>query len=179
VNKTHTHNYIIDVYVRYSSQSPPPKEKLISNFQLSGKKRKNLTVCAVCASVFFRFLLWVVGLDLVCCRSVRYLVSSEQPTGRIFFFLYLMPIGFLPFSTKTGWTGKKKNQIYDSISFFLMCTTTKYGEFHSELGERFRHLSDDHRRSRHFNNTSATMSCTKMKIQIKRLFTRFGGNVDD
>jgi hypothetical protein len=90
----------------------------------------------VCASVFFRFLLWVVGSDLVCCRSVRYLVSSEQPTGRIFFFffLYLMPIGFLPFSTKTGWTGKKKNQIYDSISFFLMCTTTKYGEFHSELG---------------------------------------------
>lgn len=44
------------------------------------------------------------------------------------------------------------------------------------IGETFRHLSDDqHRRSRHFNNTSATMSCTKMKIQIKRLFTRFGG----
>lgn len=44
------------------------------------------------------------------------------------------------------------------------------------IGETFRHLSDDqHRRSRHFNNTSATMSCTKMKIQIKRLFTRFWG----
>ncbi len=134
----------------------------------------------MCASVFFRFLLWVVGSDLVCCRSVRYLVSSEQPTGRIFFFfffffLYLMPIGFLPFSTKTGWTGKKKNQIYDSISFFWCVQQQSAGNSIQNWGEAFRHLSDDHRRSRHFNNTSATMSCTKMKIQIKRLFTRFWG----